>query len=67
MKPLEITFLESTGKHKARIFDTEDAVVAYLKETYKTEAPLSFRYADGSIVEKQLLDKIFERVFANGN
>ena len=64
MKPLEITLLDSAGEHQTKMFSTEDAVVAYLKETYTTEAPVAFQYEDGSPLATQVLDRIFDQVFA---
>ena len=45
-------------------FSTEDQVVEFLKDTYRTEAPLSFQYVGGSPVEAKVIERIYARVFS---
>ena len=47
-------------------FSTEDEAVEFLSATYRTEAPLSFQYVDGSPVEAKVIERIYARLFSNG-
>ena len=59
----EVLFLKPPGKCVRRCFKSEDELVDYLKRTKETEAPISFRYADGTIVDRATLDHIHRRFF----
>ena len=59
----EIVLLLQGGKKRTRRFKSEAELIDYLKATYKTEAPLSFRHADGSPVSGPTLERIYQRVF----
>src|SRR5687768_2911696 len=63
VKEINIVLLLPCGKKYERQFKTEDEVVDYLKATHATEAPLSFRHADGSPVLSPALERIYNRVF----
>jgi len=63
MKCIEIVLMLPGGKKQKREFKTEERAAEYLKVTHATEAPLSFRYADGSVVTGPTLDRIYNRVF----
>jgi len=55
--------LNSVGKKRIMQFSTEDQAVEFLRDTYRTEAPLSFQYVDGSPVEAKVIERIYARVF----
>lgn len=46
------------------VLATEDEAVKFLKATYRTEAPLSLRYADGSKIEVKEIQRIYHRAYA---
>ena len=46
-------------------FSTEDEAAEFLKETYRTEAPISFQYSDDSPVEAKVIERIYARVFSS--
>jgi len=61
----KIELLNSVGKKRTMEFSTENEAVEFLKETYCTEAPLSFQYSDGSPVEARVIERIYSRVFSS--
>ena len=62
-RAIDILVVDGTGnKRKVRVHLEEEAV-EFLAATYTTEAPLSFTYDDGSPVEKEVLQRIHERLF----
>jgi hypothetical protein len=63
VKPVEIVFLLPGGKKHTRQFKTEEKVAEYLKVTHATAAPISFSYADGSVVTGPTLERIYQQVF----
>ena len=63
VKALEVVLLLPGGKKRKRQFSTEKQASDYLKVTHATEAPLSMRYADGSVIPGRALDRLFRRVF----
>ena len=63
MKALEVVLLLPSGKKHKRQFSNEKQASTYLKITHATEAPLSMRYADGSVIPGKALDRMFRRVF----
>ena len=58
-----ILLQDSLGKKRTAEFSTEDETVQFLKDTYRTEAPLLFEYLDGSHVDGRMIDQIYKRVF----
>ncbi len=50
-------------KKRTLEFPTEEQLVAYLKATRHTEAPLAIQYADGSLVKADVLNRIHARLF----
>ena len=60
-----IVLLNAVGKKRTMEFSTEHEAVEFLKETYCTEAPLSFQYSDGSPVEARVIERIYSRVFSS--
>ena len=63
-RPFKILLLDSLGKKRTVGFSTEDEAVKFLKETYRTEAPLSIKYLDGSPVEVKRIERMYRRVFS---
>ena len=61
----KIVLLNSFGKKRTMEFSTENEAVKFLKETYRTEAPLSFQYVDGSPIEAKVIERIYSRVFSS--
>lgn len=61
----KIVLLNSVGKKRTVELLTEDEAVEFLKETYRTEAPISIQYGDGSLVEAKVVERIYGRVFSN--
>jgi hypothetical protein len=59
----EVMFLQAQAKLFKRRFKSEDELVEHLKTTKMTEAPISFRYADGSMVGRATLQHIHHRFF----
>jgi len=60
----KIALLNSVGKCRTVEFSTEDEAVEFLKATYRTEAPLSLQYGDGSSIGAQVVERIYARVFS---
>ena len=59
----EVVFLKVEGKRFRRHFKSEAELVEHLKNTKTTEAPVSFKYSDGSIIDKATLDRLHRRLF----
>jgi hypothetical protein len=58
-----VLLLNAAGKSRTAELSSEDELVEFLTATYRTEAPLSFKYLDGSPVETKVMDQIYTRVF----
>ena len=63
VRAIEVLFLVPGGKRRKRQFRKETVAIKYLTGSYATEAPISFKYADGSPVPGNTIDRIYERVF----
>jgi hypothetical protein len=59
----EVSFLELAGKPYKRRFKSEDELVDYLKMTRTSEAPVSFKHEDGTVVDRATLERIHRRFF----
>ena len=62
-RPFRILLLGPAGKKRTAQFSTEAEAVEFLKATYRTEAPLSFEYLDGSPVEVKAIERMYRRMF----
>lgn len=56
----EITVLNAAGERCSLRFSTEEELVAFMQQTWKTHAPVAIGYGDGSVVEHQTLDRIHQ-------
>jgi hypothetical protein len=63
VKAIDVVLLLPNGKKQQRQFKTEQEASDYLAVTHATEAPLSFKYTDGSPVLSPALERIYNRVF----
>src|SRR5689334_15067883 len=62
--PFALVVLNSAGEHRDVRASSEDELVAFLKTTWRTLAPISFRYADGSPIDRETMDRLHKRFFA---
>ena len=63
-QPIVILVTDFAGKNRAVRIHLEEEAVAFLASTHATEAPISFRYQDGSAVETEVIERILKQLFS---
>ena len=64
VKLFEIVLVNRSFVRETLRFESEQALVDHLKDTYQTHAPVRITYADGAPLEEPLLKRILENLYS---